>query len=113
MVVARVLQRLLELRGWDPLGQEVGGHVRIRDVIELDLALGFAPLEHRVAPQEVLGVRRAAGAGSDAEVGEVDGADEGRGGRRHAERAEDLAGVGDGLARLGGRDPEPHATHSP
>ena len=65
MRVACVPQGLLELGRRDPLREEVGGHLDVRDVLEDNLSVLDASLEHSVASEEVLRAGGAADAGSN------------------------------------------------
>lgn len=52
-LVGCILDADVELARVEPLGKEVGGHVRVVYLVDVDLAARDALLEHMVAAQEV------------------------------------------------------------
>jgi hypothetical protein len=67
-LVGGVLDAHVEFGSIEPLREEVGRHVGIVDLVDVDLAGRNALLEHKVAAQEVTRARGGGGVGSDERV---------------------------------------------
>jgi len=104
--VGGVAQAELKLGGRDSLGEKISRHLRIADMAQNNIAGRDALHEDVVAPKEVLRARRGALSGTDAEVGEVVGADQPqrRAIARRTNGAPDLTRESDDLGRLSGGD---------
>jgi len=86
------------------VGEKISRHLRIADMAQNNIAGRDALHEDVVAPKKVLRARRGALSGTDAEVGEVVGADQRRAIARRTNGAPDLTRESDDLGRLSGGD---------